>query len=81
MYIVDTDKIIREIQTSGAKRVLLQFPDGLKPRAVEIARKLKGTGAEIIIWAGSNFGGCDIPFYVDSQGVDLIVNIGHSEFG
>jgi len=75
MYSIDTDKIVREI--GSAKRVLLQLPDGLKPRAVELASELKRwTGAEILVWAGSNFGGCDIP----NANVDVIINVGHAEF-
>lgn len=79
MYKIDFDKIVREV--GKAKRVLLQLPDGLKPQAVELAAKLqKLTKAEVIIWAGSNFGGCDIPTYVEKEGIDLIINVGHSEF-
>jgi 2-(3-amino-3-carboxypropyl)histidine synthase len=78
MYTVDTDKIVKKIESSGAKRVLLQLPDGLKPQAVKIASELKKTGAEIIVWAGSNFGGCDVPTFVEN--IDLVVNVGHSEF-
>jgi len=75
MYSIDTDKIVREI--GSAKRVLLQLPDGLKPRAVELASELKKrTSAEILMWAGSNFGGCDIP----TADVDVIINVGHAEF-
>jgi 2-(3-amino-3-carboxypropyl)histidine synthase len=80
-YEIDIDKMVERIDKVKAKRVLLQLPDGLKPRALEIASALKErTSAEILIWAGSNFGGCDYPFYVDSQGVDLIINVGHAEF-
>jgi 2-(3-amino-3-carboxypropyl)histidine synthase len=75
MYSIDVDKIVKEI--GSAKRVLLQLPDGLKPRAVELASELKKrTSAEIIVWAGSNFGGCDIP----NAKVDVIINVGHAEF-
>lgn len=81
MYKIDVDKIVEKVQKSGAKRVLLQLPDGLKPQAVKVASELKEkTEAEIIVWAGSNFGGCDIPTYVEKEGIDLVVNIGHAEF-
>ncbi len=60
-----------------ARTVLLQFPDGLKPKATGVAKELeKLTGADVMVWAGSNFGGCDIP----KAKVDLIVNFGHAEF-
>jgi len=81
MYKINIDKIVKKIEQSGAKKILLQLPDGLKPRAVKLASELKEkTSAEIIVWAGSNFGGCDIPTYVKREGIDLIVNVGHAEF-
>jgi len=81
MYKIDVEKIVKKIEASRAKRVLLQLPDGLKPQAVKLASELKErTGAEIIVWAGSNFGGCDIPTHVEREGIDLIVNVGHCPF-
>ena len=75
---LEIERIVEEIKSSGAKKVLLQLPDGLKPKATELASSLQeSTNAEILIWAGSNFGGCDIPEHIK---VDLIVNFGHSEF-
>ena len=74
-YDLEIPKIIKEIKASKAKTVLLQFPDGLKPKATEIAKKLEKY-AKIYIWAGSNFGACDIP----NVKVDLIINFGHSKF-
>ena len=38
------------------------------------------TKAEIYIWAGSNFGGCDLPFYLDKYNFDLLINFGHARF-
>ena len=81
MYHVDVDKIVKKIEASHAKRVLLQLPDGLKPQAVKVASELKErTGAEIVVWAGSNFGGCDLPTHTEKEGIDLIVNVGHAEY-
>lgn len=80
MYKIDLKEAIEKIKKAKAKRVLLQLPDGLKPRAIELANELKKSGAEILIWAGSNFGGCDVPTYVEKEGIDMILNVGHSEF-
>lgn len=78
MYKIDLAKAASEIKKLRAKKVLLQLPDGLKPKAFQLAEELKLlTNVEILIWAGSNFGGCDIPHVED---VDLIINVGHSEF-
>jgi len=81
MYIIDYERIIEAIKTSQAKRVMIQLPDGLKPRALEIQQKLQATThAEILFWAGTNFGACDIPTGIDKLGVDLLIHLGHTEW-
>jgi len=75
-YELELEKLKEKIKEKKAKTVLIQLPDGLKPKAVEISEKLKETGAKIYIWAGSCFGACDIP----NTEVDLIVQFGHNEF-
>lgn len=78
-YDLETDKMLQEIKKAKAKMVLLHLPDGLKPRAAELQRLiLKNTGAEVLIWAGSNFGACDLPVDTQRAGVDLIIHFGHS---
>ncbi|MBW2989925.1 diphthamide synthesis protein [Candidatus Woesearchaeota archaeon] len=79
MYDLELDKAIREIKKQKAKSVCIQLPDGLKPRAKEIAGRIeKDTAARCIIWAGSCFGACDVPDLRDK--VDLLIQWGHSEF-
>lgn len=74
-YDMELNRIILEIKKNKAKKVLLQFPDGLKPYAPAVAEYLKEkTSAEIRIWLGSCFGSCDIP----SSGVDLVIQFGHA---
>ena len=82
MYELEIERIVEEINSNKAKKVLLQLPDGLKPKATELANELQSsTDAEILIWAGSNFGGCDIPKeQAKAMNVDLIINFGHAEF-
>ncbi len=78
-YNLELDKAIGKIKTEGAKRVCIQLPDGLKPKAKEITDTLQeATGAEIIIWMGSCFGACDIPLEVERLNVDLLLHWGHS---
>ncbi len=77
-YELELDDIIKKIKETNAKIVGLQLPDGLKMYAKEIVDYLKkNTDAEFVIWAGSNFGACDI---ADFKGVDLTVHFGHSEW-
>ena len=74
---LNSDELVKKIGNS--KKVVLQFPDGLKNEAKDIALELeKKTNAEIFLWMGSNFGGCDYPFYLEKLGFDLLINIGHN---
>ena len=79
---LELDKAAERIMKENAKRVCIQLPDGLKPRAKEIVDELsKKTSAEFVIWLGSCYGACDVPTQVESLGVDLIIQWGHSEYG
>ncbi len=78
-YDLELEKVAKEIKKSRAKNVCIQLPDGLKPQAGEIAKELeKKTGANIMIWAGTCYGACDVPMSVENLGVDLLVQWGHS---
>ena len=74
-YNLEMESTIAKIKKSKAKTILLQFPDGMKPNATEIATKIeKETGKEIRIWLGSCFGACDIP----NSESELLVQFGHA---
>ena len=77
-YNLELDKAAAKIKQENAKTVLIQLPDGLKPKAKEIQEELKKkTNAIIYIWAGTCFGACDVPNVED---VDLLIQFGHSEW-
>ena len=77
MFNLELDKTLRIIEKEKAKTVLIQLPDGLKPKAQEIREFLKErTKAKIFFWAGSCYGSCDVP---DVQGIDLVIQFGHSK--
>lgn len=74
---LELDKAIKHIKEVEAKTVLIQMPEGLKPKGLEIATTLeKETGAEVFIWAGACYGSCDVP--PDIKAVDLLIQFGHS---
>lgn len=76
-YNLELQKAIDYIKKKKAKTVLIQLPDGLKPKAKEIHDTLeKNTNAKIIIWLGSCYGACDTP----KAEVDLLIQWGHSEW-
>lgn len=74
---LELDKIKKKIEEIGAKKVLIQLPDGLKPLATKIVDELSTKDIEIFIWNGSCFGACDI---LDVKGFDLIIQFGHNQF-
>lgn len=80
-YELELEKVAEKIRKEKAKIVCVQLPDGLRTGAKEIVDKLeKETGTEIVIWQGSCFGACDMPFGLEKLGVDLLVQWGHSEW-
>ncbi len=81
-YDLNLDKVISKIKKSGAKLVLLQFPDGLKKYSTAIVDVLRiNTKAEFLIWLGSCFGACDTPVGLEKlkPKIDLIIQFGHNE--
>lgn len=78
-YDFETERIIKTIKKQNAARVLLQFPEGLKPKAIEIVDKIESkTKAKCVIWLGSCYGSCDLPQGLEKFNIDLIVQFGHS---
>jgi diphthamide biosynthesis enzyme Dph1/Dph2-like protein len=76
---LELEKLYSAILKTKAKTVLVQLPDGLKPRAEEIQTetKKKFPNLKLTFWLGSCYGACDIP---KVEGFDLFVQFGHSEW-
>ena len=80
-YEMEIDNIVRIIKKNSYKKIYLQFPDGLKPNATSITKKIREeTNSEIFIWLGSCFGACDLPPSLDLIGIDLLVQFGHTKW-
>jgi 2-(3-amino-3-carboxypropyl)histidine synthase len=80
-YELEIDRIVKTIKSEKAKKVLLQFPEGMKPYSTVICDEISDkTRAECFIWLGTCFGACDLPLEVERMGVDLIIQFGHSEW-
>lgn len=78
-YELEIEKVIGKIKKQKASKVLIQLPEGLKPKAIEIADKIeKETKAKVFIWIGSCYGACDLPQGIENIGIDLIIHFGHS---
>ncbi|MDD1735953.1 MAG: diphthamide biosynthesis enzyme Dph2 [Methanothrix sp.] len=80
-YDLDLDRAVEMIRKSGARRVGLQAPEGLKRAAPAIARLIEGlTGCEVIISGDPCFGACDVDVLLCRE-VDLMLHLGHAELG
>lgn len=79
-YELELEEIVDLIKKKNVKTVCLQFPDGLKPNALQIYEMLKKKSpkTEFFIWGGTNFGYCDIPVSLEKE-FDLLINFGHNE--
>ena len=76
---LELKKLFFSISESKAETVLIQLPDGLKPKAKEIQEKVKEKfpAVKLTFWAGSCYGACDVP---NVKNFDLLVQFGHSEW-
>lgn len=79
-YNLELDKVIEKIKRENAKLVCIQLAEGLKPRAGEIKEEVEAkTKANVLIWADTCFGACDVPLELEKLGVDILIQFGHSE--
>ena len=80
-YDLDLERAVDLIQKSGAERVGLQAPEGLKRSLPALARQIEElTGAEVIISGDPCFGACDLDLRLAGE-VDLMLHLGHAELG
>ncbi len=78
-YDLGIDAVTKAIKEKSIKRLMLQFPEGLKSRAAQVKDTIEAaTDAEVIIYADTCYGACDLP-HIQDMGIDLIVQFGHSE--
>jgi len=73
----DLSRLIGDLRERGARRVALQFSEGLKRKAPEMALKLKEAGFEVIVSGDPCYGACDLPLPALAM-ADVLVHIGHA---
>jgi 2-(3-amino-3-carboxypropyl)histidine synthase len=73
----DVAGITKQLDQMGAKKILLQLPDGLKPEAFELFSKLSARYS-VIISSDPFYGACDAGTVESYREVDCIVQLGHS---
>lgn len=82
MYDLEVQRVVDEIKIYGARKVLIQLPDGLRPMAFTLTEELKqNTGAEVFLSGDSCYGACDLALHqAEVLDVNLIIHYGHSRF-
>ncbi|MDH5481378.1 MAG: diphthamide biosynthesis enzyme Dph2 [Candidatus Bathyarchaeota archaeon] len=76
----EEERVKQEILKLGAKRVLIQLPEGLKPEAPRLAKAIEKCDVLPLISADPCYGACDLATKeAESLGVDLIIHYGHSK--
>ncbi|HKW42689.1 MAG TPA: diphthamide biosynthesis enzyme Dph2 [Thermoplasmata archaeon] len=71
----DTDRLLEVILGRNVKTVGLQFPVGLRTKAIELASEIEEkAGVTCLVSADPSFGACDIA----EMPVDLTVHLGHA---
>ncbi|AEB94527.1 diphthamide biosynthesis enzyme Dph2 [Metallosphaera cuprina] len=82
-YVFDESALSQEIRKRGAKRVLLQFPEGLRYFSTELVQKLSSSlpDVEFLISGEPSWGACDVAEdEANLLRVDLLVHFGHSPY-
>jgi len=78
MSLNDISDLVSQLGARGAKKVALQFPEGLKRQAAATAAALKSAGFEVIVSGDPCYGACDLALDTLSDGADVLVHFGHA---
>jgi 2-(3-amino-3-carboxypropyl)histidine synthase len=78
----DFKRALKKLKELKAKRVFVQYPEGIKLQIQKIAKDLESNGFEIVVCTEPCFGACDIrDFEAKRLGCDTILHIGHEDYG
>jgi len=78
-YDLELEHIIQRLKESKAKRALLQLPEGLKTRGMEIIARLeRETGAVVTLQVTPVFGACDMLSRSRHPDAEFVIHVGHS---
>jgi len=82
-YDLEVGRIVEEARKVGARRILIQMPDGLKHLAPQLLEALEKEleGVEVVFSASPSWGACVLDdLEAREGGYDLLVHIGHIEY-
>lgn len=79
MYELDEEALAEEVRRRGARRVVIQLPEGLKRFGPRLASVVEGAGAVALVLVDPCYGACGVAFQEAVElDADLIVHYGHS---
>jgi len=77
MLLNDISDLIERLKKRGARRITLQFPEGLKRRSAEMVAALKEAGFEVVVSGDPCYGACDLALETLGSS-DVLVHFGHA---
>ncbi len=83
MYELKIDEVLDFVRKKGARRLLLQFANGLKQNSCSVVEELSRElpSVEVLVSGSSCYGACDVAFEEAVRvGADTIVHYGHTPF-
>jgi 2-(3-amino-3-carboxypropyl)histidine synthase len=76
------EKVIADIKKSGAKRVFVQYPEGIKRKVLDLVSKIENEGIESVLCLEATWGACDVREYeAGLLKCDALLHVGHEDFG
>jgi len=76
------EKVVAELKKMRARRVFIQYPEGIKRKIQETASVLEKEGIETVLCLEYTYGACDVREYeAGLLKCDAILHIGHEDFG
>lgn len=73
----DISELIKDLKTRGAGTVALQFPEGLKRKALGYAAALREAGFGVVVSGDPCYGACDLALDTLCH-ADVLVHVGHT---
>lgn len=75
------EEAIKKLKKLKARKIFVQFPEGLTLRIQHIAKELEKNGFEVILCLERCFGACDVREHeAEILGCNAILHIGHERF-
>ena len=76
------EQVLNQLTDLNAKRIFIQFPEGLKLRIQDIISQLEQAGFESVACLERTYGGCDVrDVEAKRLGCDVILHVAHQDFG